>query len=89
MVAGISDWSNGHLNLLRIDTVILSVRPDKSYVQNSIIVIGVHDEPVFVAADIENNAIAFDKAGVPISAFIEGRYHVPILGSTLESVVSW
>ena len=55
--------------MLRIDTVILRVRPDESNVQNSKIVIGVHYEPVFVASDIENNAITLDKAGVPISAF--------------------
>ena len=55
--------------MLRIDTVILSVRPDESNVQNSKIVIGVHNEPEFIASDIENNAIAFDKTGVPISTF--------------------
>ena len=54
--------------MLRVDTIILRVRPDKSNVQNSIIVIGVHYESVFVASNIKNNAIPFDKAGMPVSA---------------------
>ena len=55
--------------MLRIDTIILCVRPDESNVQNPKIVIDVHDKSVLVASDIENNAIALDKAGMPVSAF--------------------
>ena len=55
--------------MLRINTIVLRVRADESNVQNSIIVIGVHDEPIFVASNIEHNTIPFDKAGVPVSAF--------------------
>ena len=69
MVAGITYWSNIHLDMLRIDTIVLRVRPNESNVQNSIIVIGMDYEPVFVACNIENNAIPSDKARMPVFAF--------------------
>ena len=73
--------------MLRIDTIILCVRPDESNVQNPKIVIDVHDKSVLVASDIENNAIALDKAGMPVSAFDVlraipvGQCRFPIPGS--------
>ena len=36
VVAGITDRSNSHSNMLRIDTIILCVRPNESDVQNPI-----------------------------------------------------
>jgi hypothetical protein len=47
--------------MLRIDTIVLSVCPDESNIQNSEFVIDLNDESKFVASDIENNAIFLKK----------------------------
>ena len=69
MVVGIADGLNCHSNMLRINTIVFRVCPDESNVQNSKLVISLHDEPELVASYIENNAISFDEARMPVPAF--------------------
>ena len=53
--------------MLRINTVVFRVSPDESNVQDSKVVIYVHNKPVFVAAYVENNTISLQETGVPIA----------------------
>ena len=55
--------------MLRIDTVVLSVCPDETYVHNSICIIEMDDKSVLVSSNVENDAISLKKAGMPVSAF--------------------
>jgi hypothetical protein len=79
--------------MLRIDTIILSVRPNESNVQNSIIVICMHYEPVLFACNIEHNTITFDKTGMLVSdsdvirAVPVGLCRFPIPG--LKRMLGW
>jgi len=55
--------------MLRINLIIFGVGSDESNVHNPINVIDVDDQSEFIAADVENNSIPFQKARKPIPAF--------------------
>jgi hypothetical protein len=59
VVAAISDWPNFHLNSLRIHFVIVRMGAHEPNVDNPEIIVELNDQPVFVAANIENDPIAF------------------------------
>ncbi len=45
------------------------MRTDEADINNAILVIDSHDEPILVALDVENNSVSGDNAGTDINVF--------------------